>query len=162
MNEIPVLASRYWQVSSWEPSSSGTLVDRAPRVAVQPGWALVPGQLSGANRNAVIGFWLAARGDWRRMAACTAGFVLARYGVVRLTRLKKVLSGSHFRSADSLAARIIKLNATIATTWAMMIAMAAGSKLVTRKLVTEGAIRRWQGLLEILVTSIDQQIETLG
>ena len=56
----------------------------------------------------------------------------------------------------------IKLNGTIATTWAMMIAMAAGSKLVTRNLVTEGAITRWQGLLEIVITSIDQQIEDVG
>lgn len=37
----------------------------------------------------VAGFWLAARGDWRRMAASTAGFIFARYGVVRLTRLKE-------------------------------------------------------------------------
>jgi len=56
----------------------------------------------------------------------------------------------------------IKLNGTIATTWAMMIAMAAGSKMVTRNLVTEGAITRWQGLLEIVITSIDQQIEDVG
>jgi F-type H+-transporting ATPase subunit a len=56
----------------------------------------------------------------------------------------------------------IKLNGTIATTWAMMIAMALGSRLVTRKLVTEGAITRWQGLLEIVITSIDRQIEDVG
>ena len=56
----------------------------------------------------------------------------------------------------------IKFNATITTTWAMMFAMAVGSKLVTRKLLTEGAITRWQGLLEIVITSIDQQIEDVG
>jgi F-type H+-transporting ATPase subunit a len=56
----------------------------------------------------------------------------------------------------------IKLNGTIATTWVMMIAMAAGSKLVTRRLVAEGAITRWQGLLEIVVTSIEKQIEEVG
>jgi F-type H+-transporting ATPase subunit a len=56
----------------------------------------------------------------------------------------------------------VKLNGTIATTWVMMIAMAAGSKLVTRKLATEGAISRWQGLLEIVVTSIGKQIEEVG
>jgi F-type H+-transporting ATPase subunit a len=56
----------------------------------------------------------------------------------------------------------IKLNGTIVTTWVMMIAMAAGSKLVTRKLATEGTISRWQGLLEIVVTSIEKQIEEVG
>jgi F-type H+-transporting ATPase subunit a len=56
----------------------------------------------------------------------------------------------------------VKLNGTIATTWAMMIAMAIGSWLVTRKLATEGTISRWQGLLEIVVTSIEKQIEEVG
>jgi len=56
----------------------------------------------------------------------------------------------------------VKLNGTIATTWVMMIAMAAGSKLVTRRLATEGSISRWQGLLEIVVTSIEKQIEEVG
>jgi F-type H+-transporting ATPase subunit a len=56
----------------------------------------------------------------------------------------------------------VKLNGTIATTWVMMIAMAAGSKLVTRRLLTEGAISRWQGLLEIVVTSIEEQIREVG
>ena len=56
----------------------------------------------------------------------------------------------------------VKLNGTIATTWAMMIAMGVGSKLVTRRLATEGAIPRWQGLLEIVVTSIEKQIEEVG
>jgi F-type H+-transporting ATPase subunit a len=56
----------------------------------------------------------------------------------------------------------VKLNGTIATTWVMMIAMAAGAKLVTRKLATEGTISRWQGLLEIVVTAIEKQIEEVG
>ena len=33
----------------------------------------------------------------------------------------------------------VKLNGTIVTTWAVMAAMAAGSKLVTRRLLAEGA-----------------------
>ena len=37
----------------------------------------------------VAGFWWAARGDWRRIAAYTAGFIFARYGVVRVTRVKE-------------------------------------------------------------------------
>ena len=56
----------------------------------------------------------------------------------------------------------IKLNGTIATTWVMMIAMAAGSKLVTQRLVAEGSISRWQGLLEIVGTSIESQIQEVG
>ncbi len=56
----------------------------------------------------------------------------------------------------------VKLNGTVVTTWAMMAAMAAGSKLVTRNLVTEGAITRWQGALEIIVTGIESQIKDVG
>jgi F-type H+-transporting ATPase subunit a len=56
----------------------------------------------------------------------------------------------------------LKLNGTIVTTWAMMIVMAAGAKLITRRLVTEGAISRWQGLLEIVVTAIQTQIREVG
>ena len=40
--------------------------------------------------------------------------------------------------------------------------MGVGSKLVTRRLATEGAISRWQGLLEIVVTSIEKQIQDVG
>jgi F-type H+-transporting ATPase subunit a len=56
----------------------------------------------------------------------------------------------------------LKLNGTIVTTWATMFFMAAGSKLVTRRLVTEGAISRWQGALEIIVSGIETQIEDVG
>ena len=49
----------------------------------------------------------------------------------------------------------VKLNGTIVTTWAMMIAMAFGSKLITRRLATEGAISRWQSVLEIVITGIE-------
>ena len=55
-----------------------------------------------------------------------------------------------------------KLNGTIVTTWAMMIAMASGAKLVTRRLVTEGNITRWQASLEIVVTGIEKQIKDVG
>ena len=37
----------------------------------------------------LIGFYFAAQGDWRRIAACVAGFLSARLLVVRLTRLKQ-------------------------------------------------------------------------
>jgi F-type H+-transporting ATPase subunit a len=56
----------------------------------------------------------------------------------------------------------VKLNGTIVTTWAMMIVMTAGAKLITRRLVAEGAISRWQGSLEIIVTGIAKQIEEVG
>ena len=56
----------------------------------------------------------------------------------------------------------VKLNGTVATTWVMMAVMAVGAKLVTRKLVTEGAISRWQGSLEIVVTGIEGQIKEVG
>src|ERR1700679_3885158 len=51
-----------------------------------------------------------------------------------------------------------KLNATVVTTWAMMMAMALGAKLITRRLAAEGTISRWQGALEIIVTAIEKQI----
>jgi F-type H+-transporting ATPase subunit a len=57
---------------------------------------------------------------------------------------------------------IAELNATVVTTWVLMISMALGSMLITRNLKTEGAISRWQGALEIIVTSIEQQIKEVG
>ena len=56
----------------------------------------------------------------------------------------------------------IKLNGTIAFTWALMLVLAAGSKLITRNLSTELRRSRWQNLLEIIVTGIVQQIEDVG
>ena len=56
----------------------------------------------------------------------------------------------------------LKLNGTIVTTWAMMLAMALGAKLITRRLATEVAISRWQGALEIIVTAIEKQIAEVG
>jgi F1F0 ATPase subunit 2 len=35
---------------------------------------------------ALLGFYAVFRGDWRRLVACMAGFVLARLLVTRLTR----------------------------------------------------------------------------
>jgi F-type H+-transporting ATPase subunit a len=55
-----------------------------------------------------------------------------------------------------------KLNATIVFTWALMFVLAAGSKLITRKLSTDLDRARWQNLLEIAVTGIAQQIEDVG
>ena len=55
-----------------------------------------------------------------------------------------------------------KLNATIAFTWGLMLMLAVGSKLITRKLSTELQRSRWQNLLEIIVTGIETQIEEVG
>jgi F-type H+-transporting ATPase subunit a len=56
----------------------------------------------------------------------------------------------------------LKLNATIVFTWALMLVLALGSKLVTRKLSTGLERSRWQCLLEIVVTAIEKQIEDVG
>ncbi len=55
-----------------------------------------------------------------------------------------------------------KLNGTIVFTWGLMLVLAVGSKLVTRKLTTEHTRSRWQNLLEIVVTGIEKQIEDVG
>ena len=56
----------------------------------------------------------------------------------------------------------VKLNGTIVTTWATMIVMSVGAKLITRKLKTEGDTSRWQGSLEIVVTAMKEQIKEVG
>ena len=56
----------------------------------------------------------------------------------------------------------ITLNETIITTWALMLVMTLGAMLVTRELTADGPISRWQGLLEMIVTAIDKQIEEVG
>jgi F-type H+-transporting ATPase subunit a len=55
-----------------------------------------------------------------------------------------------------------KLNATIVFTWALMLVLAIGAKLITRKLTTDHKRSRWQNLLEIVVTLIAKQIEEVG
>lgn len=56
----------------------------------------------------------------------------------------------------------VKLNGTIVFTWALMLIMAVGAKLITRNLSTELTRSRWQNLLEIIVTGIEKQIEDVG
>jgi F-type H+-transporting ATPase subunit a len=56
----------------------------------------------------------------------------------------------------------LKLNATIVFTWALMLLLAAGSHLITRKLVTPPQHSRWQNMLEIVVIGIKEQIEQVG
>ena len=56
----------------------------------------------------------------------------------------------------------IKLNATIVFTWGLMLLLAAGSLLITHRLSTVLNPSRWQMLLEIIVTGIEQQIKEVG
>jgi F-type H+-transporting ATPase subunit a len=56
----------------------------------------------------------------------------------------------------------VKLNVTIVTTWGLMLIMALGSYLITRKLTTGISISRWQSILEIIVYGIKKQIEEVG
>ena len=55
-----------------------------------------------------------------------------------------------------------KLNATILFTWGLMLVLAVGSKLITRRLSIGLKRSRWQNLLEIVVTGIEKQIEEVG
>ena len=56
----------------------------------------------------------------------------------------------------------LKLNATIVFSWGVMLVLAVGSKLITRRLSMELERSRWQNLLEIVVTAIEKQIEEVG
>ena len=56
----------------------------------------------------------------------------------------------------------LKLNGTIVFTWGLMFVLVVGSKLITRNLSTELKRSRWQNLLEMIVTTIDTQIEEVG
>jgi F-type H+-transporting ATPase subunit a len=56
----------------------------------------------------------------------------------------------------------LKLNATIVFTWGLMLVLAVGSKLITRRLSTGLKRSRWQNLLEIVVTLTEKQIEEVG
>ncbi|MCF8176763.1 MAG: F0F1 ATP synthase subunit A [Burkholderiaceae bacterium] len=55
-----------------------------------------------------------------------------------------------------------KLNATIVFTWGLIVFLVVGSMLITRKLTSEHTRSRWQNLLEIIVTGIQQQIKEVG
>jgi F-type H+-transporting ATPase subunit a len=57
---------------------------------------------------------------------------------------------------------VFKLNATIVFTWALMLTLTVGAKLITRRLSTDHRRSRWQNLLEIVVTGMVKQIEEVG
>jgi len=54
------------------------------------------------------------------------------------------------------------INLTIVTTWAIMLLVAIAAKLITRKLKTELHISRWQCIVEMIVTTINNQIKEVG
>jgi F-type H+-transporting ATPase subunit a len=56
----------------------------------------------------------------------------------------------------------VKLNATIVTTWGLMLLLTIGAYLITRRLTSDVIASRWQAALEILVTGIDGQIKEVG
>jgi F-type H+-transporting ATPase subunit a len=56
----------------------------------------------------------------------------------------------------------LKINATIAITWMNMALLVLGAGLVTRKLSDGGSLSRWQNLLEVLVSGMEEQIHDMG
>jgi F-type H+-transporting ATPase subunit a len=56
----------------------------------------------------------------------------------------------------------LKLNATIVTTWGLMLAMTVLAWLVTRQVTPTVKISRWQNLLEIIVSGIREQLAEIG
>ena len=56
----------------------------------------------------------------------------------------------------------LKLNLTIMTTWVLMLLLAGGAALVTRRLSPDVSISRWQSVLEIIVTMARKQIGEVG
>lgn len=56
----------------------------------------------------------------------------------------------------------ITINLTLITTWALMLVLVIGARLITRKLKTDLTISRWQCVLEMMVTGINAQIKEIG
>ena len=56
----------------------------------------------------------------------------------------------------------IRLSATLVYTWGLMLFLVAGSRLITMRLARHTRPSRWQILLEILVTGMEQQIAAVG
>ena len=57
---------------------------------------------------------------------------------------------------------VLELNATIVFTWGLMLVLVVGSRLITRNLSLDLVRSPWQNLLEIIVTTIEKQIEEVG
>ena len=57
---------------------------------------------------------------------------------------------------------VININLTIVTTWALMTLLVIGARLITRRLRTDNQISRWQCILEMLVTTMENEIKDVG
>ncbi len=57
---------------------------------------------------------------------------------------------------------IFTINLTIVTTWAIMLLLVIAAQLITRNLKTDIRISHWQCVLEMIVTTINDQIEEIG
>ena len=57
---------------------------------------------------------------------------------------------------------IFTINLTIVTTWAIMALLVIGARLITRRLRTDNQISRWQCILEMLVTTMENEIKDVG
>ena len=55
-----------------------------------------------------------------------------------------------------------QINLTILTTWALIFFLSTSSWLISRKLVPDLRISKWQGFVEMIVLSIKKQIEEAG
>lgn len=56
----------------------------------------------------------------------------------------------------------LKLNATLVTTWGLMIFMVLSSLLITRHVKRRLSVSLWQSMLEIIVLAIQQQLQEVG
>lgn len=56
----------------------------------------------------------------------------------------------------------LRLNATIVFTWGIIVLLAIGSWMITRRLSTGESLSRWQNFLEIIVMGIQGQIEGIS
>jgi F-type H+-transporting ATPase subunit a len=56
----------------------------------------------------------------------------------------------------------LKLNGTIVFTWFLIAVLTLGARLITGKLSMDQKRGRWQNLLEIIVTGIEQQLTEVG
>ena len=57
---------------------------------------------------------------------------------------------------------MVKVNATLAFTWGVMLLLVIGSWLVTRRMTSDTLIPRWQNLLEVLITGMRDQIRDVS
>jgi|GEM_PF-1884892 len=57
---------------------------------------------------------------------------------------------------------VIKLNETIVTTWVLMLVLALGAKLMTRRLSSGVMVSSWQSALEIVVSTVKSQMASVG